>query len=62
MENRQTHNIMLALLRSIYQKNLITEDVYNHSLNNLPELLDCHEDIEYDVVAKEDKPHGRIPS
>ena len=49
MANMIDVNIMTTLLKSIYNQNLISEDVYNHSLNNLSKTLDCGHSFVYDV-------------
>ena len=46
-------NIMAALLKSIYKQELISEDMYSHSLGNLSKTLDCQQSLVYDVVEKE---------
>lgn len=61
MENKQTRGIMLALLRSVYKKNLITGDMYNHALSNLPELPDYSDNMRHCADAKGEPTHGRVP-
>ena len=44
--------IMSVLLKSLYKQNLISEDVYHHSLDNLPQTLDYGQGLGYDVVER----------
>jgi hypothetical protein len=45
--------VMSVLLKSVYKQNLISEDVYNHSLDNLPKVLDYSEKLGCDAVKNE---------
>ena len=53
MDTGLDYKITAALLKSIYEQNLISEDIYNHSLNNLSKTLDYQPSLGYDVVLKE---------
>jgi|GEM_PF-3684114 len=52
--------VMSVLLKSLYKQNFISEDVYNHSLDNLPKTLDYDQRLGYDVVEKEAGSDGCI--
>jgi len=43
---------MAVLLKTLYKQNLISEDIYNHSLDNLPKTLDYGQRLGYDVVER----------
>ena len=53
MNQKAEQGVMEALLRSVYEKKLISEDSYHHALQNLPKILDYGTGFGYDVVGKE---------
>jgi hypothetical protein len=46
--------VMEALLKSVYEKKLISEDTYHHALENLPKVLDYGAGFGYNVIRMED--------
>ena len=42
--------VMAALLKSLYHQDFISEDIYHHSLDNLPKTVDFDRELVYDVV------------
>jgi hypothetical protein len=45
--------VMAALLKSLYNQAFISEDIYHHSLSNLPKTVDFDRELVYDVVKTE---------
>ena len=43
--------VMAVLLKTLYKQNLISEDVYNHSLDNLPKTLDHGQRLELGIAG-----------
>ena len=52
--------VMSVLLKSLYKQKFISEDVYNHSLNNLPGAPDYNRGLRSDAAEKEGGPDGCI--
>ncbi len=54
--------VMAALLKSLYQQDFISEDVYHHSLGNLPKASGLDRKSVYDAakIQKEVGAGGRL--